>query len=262
MHNSQEPARPTLPVHKSADVTVALPVFNEEKNLGRLFERIDQVLRQESLVYRIVAVDDGSTDGTAAVLAAYAARLPIEVVQHAQNRGLGIAIRSGLLEAIRQSPADGVIVTMDADESHSPALIKRMLDAVELGADVVIASRFQPGSEVVGVPLYRRMLSDAASLVFRVLFPTKGVLDFTSGYRAYRVSSLDRAIAIYGDSMFEFDGFQCMVDLLLKLRAVGCKFAEVPAVLRYDLKEGGSKMRVGRTIVRTLELVIRRRLGF
>ena len=96
------------------------------------------------------------------------------------------------------------------------------------------------------MPLHRKVLSVAASALFRVLFPTPGVRDFTCGYRAYRASVLKRAMDRYGDSLFEFDGFQCMVDLLLKLRKIGARFAEVPVVLRYDLKQGlAARRRIG-----------------
>jgi dolichol-phosphate mannosyltransferase len=250
---ARAPAQPVL--------TVVLPIFNEEKNLGRLFAGLDDSLRRKPLVYRIVAVDDGSTDGTADVLAAFQPRVPLQVLRHAVNQGLGVAIRSGLMEALRLSSAGDIIVTMDADESHTPSLIARMLEAIDAGHDVVIASRFQPGSRTLGVPLHRRALSVCASVIFRMLFPTPGVRDFTCGYRAYRASALQQAVERYGDKLFEFDGFQCMVDLLLKLRAVGAKFAEVPIVLRYDFKLGQSKMRVFRTAIRTLQLAARRRLG-
>ena len=243
-------------------LTIVLPIFNEEPNLGPLFERIDGSLRQASIPYRIIAVDDGSTDGTPRVIESFQSRASLVVVRHSVNQGLGAAIRSGLMEAVRLAAAGDVIVTMDADESHTPALIARMLEAIHQGFDVVIASRFQEGSECRGVPAHRRFLSVAASAVFRILFPTPGVRDFTCGYRAYRVSALKRAVDEYGDSLFEFDGFQCMVDLLLKLRGAGARFAEVPAVLRYDLKQGQSKMRVFRTAVRTLQLAVRRRAGF
>jgi dolichol-phosphate mannosyltransferase len=243
-------------------LTIVLPIFNEESNLGPLFERIDESLRKESIPYRIVAVDDGSTDGTPRVIEAFQSRASLEVVRHSANQGLGAAIRSGLMAAVRLTSADDVIVTMDADESHTPASIARMLEALDRGFDVVIASRFREGSECQGVPVHRRFLSVAASVLLRILFPTPGVRDFTCGYRAYRVSALRRAVEKYGNSLFEFDGFQCMVDLLLKLRGAGARFAEVPVILRYDLKQGQSKMRVFRTAARTLQLAVRRRLGF
>ena len=217
----------------------------------------------EGLVYRIVAVDDGSTDGSAELLDSLTSDLPLDVVRHPVNQGLGAAIRDGLVQALRLASSDNdVIVTMDADESHTPGLIRQMIEALEQGADVAIASRFRRGAACHGVPLHRQSLSVGASWTFRLLFPTRGVRDFTCGYRAYRAGMLARCLKEYGDSLFQFDGFQCMVDLLLKLRSSGARFAEVPLVLRYDLKQGKSKMRVLRTAVNTLRLAASRRFGF
>lgn len=253
--------QPRDAARRGSTLTIVLPIFNEESNLGALLERIHRSLTKEAIPYRIIAVDDGSTDGTAGVIEEFRSQASLIAVRHTVNQGLGAAIRTGLMEAVRLTSMDDVIVTMDADESHTPTLIARMLEAIDGGFDVVIASRFQPGSSVHGVPAHRRFLSVAASGLFRILFPTPGVRDFTCGYRAYRASALQRAAKQYGDSLFEFEGFQCMVDLLLKLRGIGARFVEVPFVLRYDLKKGQSKMRVLRTATRTLQLAIRRRIG-
>jgi dolichol-phosphate mannosyltransferase len=233
-------------------LTIVLPIFNESANLPDLFGRIEASFGA-SAAYRIIAVDDGSSDGSAEILAGFGAKLPLTTISHGVNQGLGMAIRTGLTEALRTSPPDGIVVTMDADESHTPSLIGAMERRIAEGADVVIASRFEPGAEVHGVPFGRRILSWGASMFFRVLFPTPGVKDFTCGYRAYRAQALQKAADKYGEKLFEFEGFQCMVDLLLKLRASGARFAEVPVILRYDLKRGASKMRVTRTVARTLD---------
>jgi len=87
------------------------------------------------------------------------------------------------------------------------------------------------------------------------------VWDFTSGYRAYRASVLKQAYAQYGDKLVDQDGFQCMVDILLKLRTMPLIFGEVPMILRYDLKRGPSKMRLIKTAAATLRLLCARRFG-
>ena len=127
---------------------------------------------------------------------------------------------------------------------------------------MVVASRFRPGATVRGVPFYRQALSVVASWLCRVLFPTHGVRDFTCGYRAFRASALKQALRKYGDQLFDAEGFSCTMDLLLKLRRMKIVFGETPINLRYDLKAGESKMHVGSTILRTLSLMFRRRLGF
>lgn len=133
---------------------------------------------------------------------------------------------------------------------------------IQEGFDVVIASRYQPGSRVLGVPWFRRIMSFSASWLFRILFPTPGVRDFTCGYRAYRAGALRKAIDHYGPSFVDQTGFQCMVDIILKLRTMDVIFGEVPMLLRYDLKGGGSKMRVYKTAKSTLLLLVKRRMGW
>jgi dolichol-phosphate mannosyltransferase len=177
------------------------------------------------------------------------------------NQGLGATIRDGLLLAVQVAGKNDVVITMDADETQTPALIPRMVGMLREGHEVVIASRYQPGARVFGLSPFRRLLSYAASWVFRILFPIEGVKDFTCGFRAYRASVLSAAVSRYGERFVEADGFQCMVDILLKLRNMDVIFGEAPMILRYDLKRGASKMRVARTIRQTLWLLIKRRLG-
>ena len=136
-----------------------------------------------------------------------------------------------------------------------------MVRMIQEGHDVVIASRYQPGARICGVPRQRLLTSWCASWLFRLLFPIRGVRDFTCGYRAYRAATLHQALAAYGDRFIQLSGFQAMVDILLKLRRLPVICGEVPMILRYDLKKGASKMRVMRTARLTLALILKRRLG-
>ncbi len=154
---------------------------------------------------------------------------------------------------------DGIIITMDADNTHPAGLALRMVRLIREGNDVVIASRYRSGSYVRGLPLSRRFLSYAGSWLCRVLFPIRGVRDYTCGYRAYRVATLSRLVTSYGEDIISETGFASMVDILLRLRKQQLIFTEVPLVLRYDLKPGRSKMNVSSTIKETLSLLVRRR---
>jgi dolichol-phosphate mannosyltransferase len=93
-----------------------------------------------------------------------------------------------------------------------------------------------------------------------MMFPIRGVRDYTCGYRAYRADAL-RAVDKFGDALISETGFSCMADLLLKLRKLPLKMSGVPLELRYDRRGTDSKMRVLRTIRQTLMLLLRRRLG-
>lgn len=227
-------------------ITVMLPAYNEERDLPVLLGRIQRAL-EDWANYRILVVDDGSRDRTAQIVHDAAKQMPAELVQHPKNMGLGAAMRTGLKAAAQDSD---IVITLDADNSQDPELIKSMVERLGAGFDVVIASRFQPGAQEIGVPPFRVFLSHLASAGMRVLVRYQGVRDYTCGFRAYRAETLRNLIVTFGDGFIRENGFSCMFELLLNLRALCARVSEVPLVLRYDLKEGASKMRILRTMWR------------
>jgi dolichol-phosphate mannosyltransferase len=243
-------------------VIVTLPAYNEEQTLPLVLEAVREAMEENRIEYRVLVVDDGSTDGTAQAAEKLLDHMPLALVRHPRNLGLGEALRTGLVEALSEAGERDIIVTMDSDNTHTPGLIARMVRGVREGNDVVIASRYRPDARIRGVPLHRRILSRGSSWLFRLLFPTRGVRDFTCGFRAYRVGILKQAFSVYGDAFVAQSGFSCMVDILLKLRQMEAIISEVPLILRYDLKLGASKMELARTTLDTLRLAVRRRLGF
>ena len=257
-----DPARPHIrePRAKHRTIWIVLPAYNEEAGLPVLLRRIDESLTDEGFAYQVIVVDDGSTDRTAEVAMEAAARFPVIVERHAHNLGLGATIRDGILVACEKASDRDVLVTLDADNTHTPGLIARMVRLIREGHHVVIASRYRAGARIRGVPIHRRLLSRAASVLMTIMFPIKGVRDYTCGYRAYDVGLLQKVVRKSGEAFFDQDGFQVMVDILLKLRREPeAIFGEVPLILRYDEKYGASKMDVGRTTRQTLALLVRHR---
>jgi dolichol-phosphate mannosyltransferase len=242
-------------------VRIVLPAFDEAENLPALLSALQETMEDNYLDYEVIVVDDGSRDPTAAIAQTWSERLPLRLVRHTVNQGLGASIRDGLLAAIERAGERDVVVTMDADATHMPGLIVRMVRMIGEGYDVVIASRYRPESRVYGVPALRRMASRGASILMRVVFPLRGVRDVTCGYRAYRADVLRRAVERYEGEFVNQEGFQCMVDILLKLRPMRLVFGEVPLLLRYDRKGGASKMNLTRTAWNTLALLAKRRFG-
>lgn len=236
-----------------AAVWIVLPAFNEAAGLPPLLEAIERAAG--SPAWHTVVVDDGSTDGTGAITRGFAGRLPLTVLAHAANRGLAAAMRTGLEHACDRAAADAVIVTMDADNTHSPAQIPAMVDAVRGGADVVIASRYVPGARQAGVPPHRAVLSAGIGWLLRVRFGLPGVRDYSCGFRAYRAGLLQRALAVHAARLIESQGFVVMTELLVKLAPLRPSIVEVPLDLRYDRKVGGSKMPAARTIAGYLRLI-------
>lgn len=250
------------PRNGAATIRIVLPSYNEEGGLGLLLAAIRDTMESSRQRYEVVVVNDGSTDGTAEVAQEAACRMPVRLVHLPCNQGLACALENGLLAALQESATDDILVTMDADNTHSPALIPQMVDLIQQGHDVVLASRFPQGAQLVGVPPLRRAIGWLGAAALGILFPIPGVREYTCAYRAYRAGVLRKAFATFGEDFISESGFTCMVDVILKLRGQSLSMAEVPLVLRYDRKVGPSKMRVAHTAVQTLWLAARRRLGW
>lgn len=232
---------------------VVLPAYNEAENLPGLLRQLAD-LRWESL--HVLVVDDGSTDRTHEVVTGWP-DLPVQVVSHVRNLGLGRALATGLREVLARASPEDLVITLDADGSHLPEQIPALADVIRQGADLAIASRYRPGAQVHGVPVWRKGLSLAARVVLAVFFPIPGVRDYTCGYRAYRASLLRRAADRYGDRLVESQGFAATAEILLKLKALRPTVREVPIVLRYDLKRGRSKLPALRTVLQYLRMLLR-----
>ena len=238
-------------------IYIILPVYNEEGALDRLLTRIRSAMAAMSADYTVIVVNDGSADRSAEIARRRWVGMPLDLVDHERNRGLGEALKSGLLRAGSLARSDDVIVTMDADDTHPPDLIAAMARRIDEGSDVVIASRYAGGAQEVGLSARRKVLSRGASVLLGALFPMAGVRDYSCGYRAYRAPVIRTALERYGPALVEERGFACAAEVLLKLRRLGVRVSEVPLVLRYDQKKGASKMRVGSTISRYWVLVVK-----
>jgi dolichol-phosphate mannosyltransferase len=236
-------------------ICVVLPAYNEEENIGVLIEQIVQMAATIPHPVSIIVVDDGSADGTVAKIQASPHQDRVRIVRHGRNQGLSRTLNTGFQAALSDPGAVDVLITLDADNTHDPKYMPRMIDKILQGRDVVIASRFAASGEEVGVPWLRQVLSHGASLVFRVIFPMRNVRDYTCGYRAYRREILQKAYAHYGDRFIEAQGFGVMTEVLLKLRRFSVRCDEVGFVLRYDFKAGESKLRLGPTLLDYLAVI-------
>ena len=223
-------------------ITFILPAYNEAPGLEGLVRKISAAAGTRP--YRVLVFDDGSKDGTGDIARALGERYPVELLTHRVNRGLGETIRDAFEWAAEHSAPDDVIVRMDADDTHDPSYVPAMLQRLDDGYDVVIASRFRPGGGEVGLSAYRRLISRCANLLMKMVFPIRGVRDYSCGFRAYRAAVIQDALAIYGNDFIELKGigFTCTVEKLVKLQRLRVRFNEVGFVLRYDRKMSTSKM--------------------
>jgi len=225
-------------------IYILLPAFNEEKSLDKLLPKIDSYFKEIQVEYEIVACDDGSTDLTATKLLHYQATLPIRILKHKLNRGLGETIRDLFEHVAEKAKNDDVVVRMDCDDTHEPEFIKGLMDKLDEGYDVVIGSRFVKGGAQEGLTGYRKIISLMANTFMRILFPIKGLKEYSSGFRAYRASIIKDAIHIFGNEFIQLKGlgFSCTLEKLIKLKLMGARIGEAPMILRYHQKASESKM--------------------
>lgn len=239
-------------------IYLLLPAYNEGRALNPLLKRIKKGMEDRGFEYEVIVYNDGSIDDTLKVLAENKYGIPLKVIGKPVNEGLGYAFFSLLKEVIALSDnEDDIAIVLDADNTHNPEHIYRMFNGIREGFDVVIASRYLPDSRVIGVTRFRQFLSLMASWLMRLLFPIKGVKDYTCGYRAYSLECLKKAYNLFGDKIIEEKGFACMAEFLVKLRKLNIIAVEIPLLLRYDRKLGESKMDILKTIKRTLLLLYR-----
>ena len=233
---------------------IVLPAYNEGLGLAKLLPQMIEVLEEQE--YRIIVVDDGSKDNTASVAGEYSGA-GVTVIGHSGNRGLGEALRTGFLAALQECKESDIIISLDSDNTHPAEIIPEMADKIKSGFELVVASRFAPGGKEVGLSWHRKVLSRGAGWLMRLFFPLDGILDYSCGFRAYRASLLSKAFDYYGSELIESAGFSVSAEILLKLARFEPRCGEVALVLRYDRKEGRSKLPITRTVYGYLSLILR-----
>jgi dolichol-phosphate mannosyltransferase len=211
-------------------VLVCIPTYNERENLPLVVGRI----RASVPTADILVLDDNSPDGTGQVADDLAAGDgQVHVLHRPGKQGLGLAYLAGFQWGLDEGY--DAIVEMDADGSHQPEQLHRLLEALE-GADAVIGSRWVRGGSVVNWPLHRKALSVGGNIYTRALLGMP-VHDATAGYRAYRSSTLHTI----GLRDVASEGYCFQVDLTRRAVARGLRVREVPITF-VEREIGDSKM--------------------
>lgn len=229
---------------------VFLPAYNEEIALPRLVEKFDVEFKRLGQAYQIVVLDDGSSDGTAEAARKLSLQFPVTLIRHPQNQGLGQTMIDGLQHVANNCADEDIVITMDCDDTHDPKYMQTAFAKIAEGYDMVILSRYQAGGGEEGLSGVRSVLSRGAGLFLKLFFPIRGVWEYSCGYRVFKVSSLKKAIAVFGRDFVRFGhmGFVVTPEILIKFKMLGFRIAEVPFVLNYDRKPGKSKNQPLKTI--------------
>lgn len=228
-----EAQRPTrADIRASQRTLVIIPTYNERDNLPPIVARVHSSAPE----VHVLIVDDGSPDGTGALADELALADPdrVHVMHRTSKEGLGAAYLAGFAWGLNRQYS--VLVEMDADGSHAPEELHRLLDAIDQGADLVIGSRYVNGGAVQNWPRRRLVLSRTANGYSRILLGVD-VHDITAGYRAYRREVLEKIELSAVDSK----GYGFQVDLTWRSINAGFTVVEVPITFA-EREHGVSKM--------------------
>ena len=241
---------PSVGLAAGRNVWVVLPTYNERENVERIANAILASLPEASLLI----VDDSSPDGTgelADTISAHEAR--VSVLHRPAKLGLGVAYRDGF-RWVLERPDARAVVQMDADFSHDPADLPRLLAPLMSNADLVLGTRYMRGGSTVGWPWYRRLISRGGTLFARtvLLLPYR---DLTGGFKAWRRELLE-SIRLRETSGSGY-GFQ--VETTWWAHRRGASIVQVPIVFR-ERTAGASKM-TGGIVGEAMKLVISLRVA-
>ncbi|MFH0753888.1 MAG: glycosyltransferase [Candidatus Omnitrophota bacterium] len=230
-------------------VSIVVPAYNEEEVIARFLDACIRDVRLDQ-PFEIIIVNDGSCDKTQEIVRGYAEKHPfIRLVDHEQNRGLGKALETGFMAA-----AGDVVITMDSDLTHPPAMIRDLVKGMD-GVDLCIASRYVKGGGMENVPAWRVFISRAANLFFDLILWTN-IQDLSAGFKAYRAYHIKKVQILAS-------GFECQMEIMLYFIKHNLKHREIPLVLK-NRQFGTSKFRfvkMGKTYVSSLARFLEYRWG-
>lgn len=225
-----------------------VPTYNEAASIEALLGRLLAV--DDHLA--VLVIDDGSPDGTAALVRTHEAfGSRVHLLERPQKLGLGSAYRAGFRWATERG--HDAALEIDADFSHDPADIPRLLAALDAGADAAVGSRYLDGVRVINWPEHRLALSVGASRYVRLLTGLP-LTDATSGFKALRTAALD---AVDFDQL-RAEGYGFQIELHWLLWTAGCRLVEVPIVFT-ERRAGQTKMTLGIAVeaaARVLQLAL------
>ena len=218
------------------EVSVIIPMYNEEENVSPTISQIKAVLDDAYDAYEIIVVDDGSQDKTRDLARKISENNPqLKVLQHEINQGMGKALRTGFEKASGE-----VVVTIDADLSYEPSEIPRLVSNINEAVGIVIGSQYMQGGKTQDIPFLRLFISKMANKI--VGYSMRDNISTVTGvFRAYRRDVIDSV-------ELESNGTEINPEILSKASAIGFKIVEVPVTLKAR-ELGESKVRFRATTI-------------
>lgn len=241
-------------------IIAIFPCYNEAETLRLALESLISELEKQGEEFRIIVVDDGSTDDSQKIYSEFVQKNKdkFELIRFEQNRGVGEVFKAGFAKAIEIAKEDDdAIIIVEADGTNELELISCMRDQIRKGADIVIASRYLKSSVVTGMPIHRRILSSLLNFYLRIRFKElANIHDFSYFFKAISAGAVKRALERHGKRFIISKGFPASTELTIKILALSTKSVELPTRYFYQSR-GKSKLKIWTTIREYISLVKR-----
>jgi dolichol-phosphate mannosyltransferase len=220
--------------HKRSDIGIILPTYCEADNVGRLILELESL----GLDTSILVIDDSSPDGTASLIRKLQKQYNnVLLLVRKRKSGLGTAITDGFKVFLSLKNRPKCIVTMDADYSHNPQEISKLIAPVRHGCDLVVGSRYRNGGGAVGWGIRRFAISKIANFITRLRIDA-GISDYTSGMRCYSTRLVNGMINDLHSQTYEIQ-----IETIRQANRRGCRIEDVPIVF-INRKKGKSKLSI------------------
>ena len=202
---------------KKDKIIIVMPVYNEGKGIRSQIEAVFDCLNSLQRKYCLIIIDDGSTDLTGDILSGYKTDENVILIRHRMNMGLGKALLCGLIKAQEVSNEGDVIITMESDSTNEIACLRKIIDCIDKGWDIVVCSRLREKGGLKGFPVCRRMTTVAVNKILKFIFPYKGLTDYSMIYRGYNAGLIKELFESHQNAPIKFFGFASTGELLLRL---------------------------------------------
>lgn len=227
-------------------IFVLVPLYNEgDICIANIKEIIGKI---ENHNCEIVIIDDGSCDGSEVSLKN--ARFPyfVKIISHKKNLGLGKVFQSFFKYVFESIKEKDIVIITEGDGTCDVNLLNRMVEIIDSGVDVVIASRKCFGGKDISTVTVRKYLTTFSNIILRAALQFKHIKDITIFYRAYSGAILNKANKIFGKDLFWGEGFVINTDLLYKLKCINASICEIPHLYNRTRKVSKSKLKLCFTI--------------
>jgi dolichol-phosphate mannosyltransferase len=230
---------------------IIIPILNEAGNLPRLFRSLHAIRVESETRYDVqfIMVDDGSTDDSAGLALSLSEGLDLIILRHEVNQGPGAAFGTAFEHLARLLNAEDWVLTIEGDNTSRLNLINQMMHRTQEGYDSILASPYMYGGGILNTSPLRTFLSSMSNTFVKEFLQIHGILTVSSFFRLYRGDVIHRLQAHYGERILEQTGFECMVEMLIKMIQIDTTISEIPMVLDTQLRVGKSNMKIIRTIL-------------